>query len=138
MFLLDTNVVSELRQGKANPSAAVRAWAAAQPIHVLYISAVTQLELEIGVLRMARRDEPQASILRRWLTAVMAQFEGRVLPFGTLTVQHCAPLHVPDQRAFRDSMIAATALEHGFTVVTRNVSDFEGLVALVNPWGATP
>jgi predicted nucleic acid-binding protein len=135
MFLLDTNVISELRHGKAAPSATVRAWAKAQPIHVLYLSAVTQLELEIGVLRMARRDPPQADVLRIWLFGVLAQFDGRILPFSSLTAPHCAPLHVPDQRSFRDSMIAATALEHGFTVVTRNEKDFEGCaVALLNPW----
>jgi predicted nucleic acid-binding protein len=135
MFLLDTNVICELRRGKAGPSAAVRSWAKAQPIHVLYLSAVTQLELEVGVHRMARRDPPQADVLRIWLAAVLEQFDGRILPFGSVTAPHCAPLNVPDQRSFRDSMIAATALEHGFTVVTRNEKDFEGCaVALLNPW----
>lgn len=136
MYVLDTNVISELRNGKAKPSPAVRSWAADRPANELYLSAVTVMELEIGVSQMERRDDAQGRILRAWLEQVMLNFERRVLAFTGLTAMFCARLHVPDPKSFRDSMIAATALEHGFTVVTRNVGDFERIphLQLHNPW----
>ena len=112
MFLLDTNVISALRHGKPQPSAAVRAWADGQPGNQLYLSAVTQLELEMGVLRMERKDAAQGAVLRAWVDAVLHQFESRVLPFTGETARLCAGMHVPDPLSFRDSMIAATAQQH--------------------------
>ncbi|RYF32662.1 MAG: type II toxin-antitoxin system VapC family toxin [Comamonadaceae bacterium] len=135
MYVLDTNVISELRSGKPAPSAAVRGWAEQQPANQLYLSAITTMELDIGVRRMERRDAEQGAILRRWSEAIVHQFGGRILPFTASTSLFCAAMHVPDPRSFRDSMIAATAFEHGFTVVTRNVSDFADTGAkLFNPW----
>ncbi|MEO6625127.1 MAG: type II toxin-antitoxin system VapC family toxin [Burkholderiaceae bacterium] len=135
MFVLDTNVVSELRQGKPKQSAAVRAWASTQATARLFLSAITILELEKGVLALERRDAPQGAALRAWLAGVCAAFDGRVLPFGEHTARLCASLHVPNPRAERDAMIAATAIEHGFVVVTRNVPDFRHMgVQLLNPW----
>lgn len=136
MFVLDTNVISELRHGKPHQSAEVRAWAAGQPSSRLFLSAITILELELGILALERRTPPQGSALRIWLSGVREAFAGRILPFTDITATVCASLHVPDPRSERDAMIAATAIEHSFTVVTRNVSDFAGTgVALVNPWG---
>ena len=135
MFLLDTNVVSELRKtGKADKN--VVAWAADQPTARLFLSAITVLELEMGVLLVERRDPAQAKALRHWLeTNVIPAFQGRILPIDTTVARLCARLHVPDPRAERDALIAATALVHGLTVVTRNVVDFElTQVPLLNPW----
>ena len=135
MFVLDTNVISELRRGKPHQSAVVRAWAAGQPSSKLFLSAISILELEMGILALERRTPPQGNALRTWLMGVREAFAGRILPFTDTTAIICAALHVPNPRSERDAMIAATALEHGFTVVTRNESDFVGTGAgLVNPW----
>jgi len=135
MFVLDTNVISELRQGKPQPSIQVRNWAANQPSSKLYLSAITILELEIGIHALERRTPPQGSALRAWLAGVRLAFAGRVLAFTDTTAPVCAALHVPDRRSDRDAMIAASALEHGFAVVTRNVADYADTgVKVVNPW----
>jgi hypothetical protein len=137
MFVLDTNVVSELRKAKAGKADKnVTAWAARVPTGSLHLSAITILELETGVLLAERRDPTQGALLRAWLTNhVLPAFAGRVLAIDTAVAQRCAGLHVPDPRADRDAIIAATALVHGMTVVTRNVADFELTgVQLLNPW----
>ena len=135
MFLLDTNVISELRHGKPNQSSQVRRWAAEQSTGRLFLSAITILELEQGIPALERRAPPQGSALRIWLTGVRDVFAGRVLPFTDQSATICASLHVPNPRSERDAMIAATAIEHGFTVVTRNTQDFVNTgVLLLNPW----
>jgi len=137
MYLLDTDVVAELRKvrlGKADPNVAV--WSATAPVGTLYLSAVTILELETGVVGMERRDAAQGRVLRAWLEDhVLPAFDGRVLPIDTAVARRCAPLHVPNPLAEFDALIAATALVHSMTVVTRNVADFVATgVALLNPW----
>jgi hypothetical protein len=137
MFVLDTNVVSELRKAKTGKAdAGVIAWATAVAQERLYISALTILELELGVLQMERRDQGQGAALRTWLERqVLPAFEGRVLAVDTDVARRGAGLHVPDPRSERDAIIAATALVHGMTVVTRNVRDFESTgVPVLNPW----
>jgi len=135
MYVLDTNVISELRQGKPAQSVDVREWAAGKPLSQLFLSSISILELEKGVLALERRSPPQGSALRAWLTAVRASFAGRILPFTEHTAVLCAAMHVPNPHAERDAMIAATALEHSMTVVTRNVTDFDQTgVRLINPF----
>lgn len=134
-FVLDTNVVSELRRpSRADPR--VVAWASAMPLASLFLSAVTILELELGTLLRERKDPPQGAILRSWLDQqVLPRFEGRILSFDTVVAKRCAGLHVPDPRQERDALIAATALVHGMAVVTRNTADFEPTgVDTLNPW----
>ncbi len=135
MFLLDTNVVSELRRPE-RADADVRAWATRTPLESYLLSVVTVLELERGTLLIERRDAQQGGVLRRWLELeILAQFAARILPVTTTIARRCASLHVPDPRPERDALIAATALVHGLTVVTRNTADFEPMgVKLVNPW----
>lgn len=137
MFVLDTNVVSELRRAKAGRADRnVVRWAARVPAESLFVSAITILELETGVLLVQRRDTKQGALLRAWLDQqVLTAFSGRVLPVDTAVALRCAALHVPDPRSERDALIAATAMVHGMTVVTRNVADFAATGApLLNPW----
>ena len=137
MYLLDTNVVSELRKirlGKADSH--VASWADSVDATDLYLSVITVQELEIGVLLAERRDPAQGVIFRAWLNGhVLPAFTDRILTVDTAVAQRSARLHVPDPRPVRDGLIAATALVHGMTVVTRNVSDFEPTgVLTINPW----
>jgi len=137
MFVLDTNVVSELRKVRSGKcDAQVEKWADSVEAVSLYVSAITILELEIGVLQMEGRDAGQGAMLRAWMdNHVLPEFAERVLPIDTAVAQRCARLHVPDRRSERDALIAATALVHGMTVVTRNLADFEPTgVGVLNPW----
>lgn len=139
MFLLDTNVVSELRKAKAGRADKnVVAWAASTSASGMFVSAITVQELEIGVLLAERRDAAQGAILRRWLeTQVLPAFAERILPVDTAVARRGAVLHVPDPRPVRDSFIAATALVHRMPVVTRNVPGFAPTgVEIINPWQA--
>ena len=140
MYLLDTNVVSELRKvGDGRADASVVAWISNQLSGRFYISVLTLMELEIGILRIERRDAKQGARLRQWMDQyIMPEFMERTLPIDTAVALKCARLHVPDPRAERDALIAATAIVHGMTVVTGNVTDFETTgVAVFNPWTAT-
>jgi predicted nucleic acid-binding protein len=135
MYLLDTNVISELRRpDKADEN--VVSWAASVPAAYFYLSVISILEIEQGTRQRARRDPVQGAQLRAWIDIlVLPTFAGRILSIDTAIAQRCAALHVPDPRAERDALIAATALIHGMTVVTRNVADFSAAgVALLNPW----
>jgi predicted nucleic acid-binding protein len=137
MFLLDTNVISELRRpDKADRN--VVAWANAAPAANFFMSAISILEIELGARLIERRDAAQGAVLRAWIDdQILIRFEGRILAIDTAVAQRCAQLHVPNPRAERDTLIAATALVHGLTVVTRNVGDFEPTgVPYLNPWDA--
>jgi predicted nucleic acid-binding protein len=141
MFLLDTNVISELRKARAGKADRnVAAWARAVPAGSLFLSAIVIQELEIGTLLAERRDPSAGAILRAWLDDhVLPAFAERILPVDTTVARRSAALHVPDPRPVRDGLIAATGLVHGMTVVTRNVADFAPTgVPLLNPWDEPP
>ena len=133
-YLLDTNVLSELR--KREGSSAVKAWIAGQESADLAISVITILEIEIGIRRIALRDEAQATAIRRWhQTKVLAGFRGRIIGVDLEIVLRVAEFHVPDRAPQHDALIAGTAAARGLTVVTRNVDDFRRTgVPIVNPW----
>jgi predicted nucleic acid-binding protein len=137
MYLLDTNVVSELRKAKTRRvNRRVYQWAKDASRAAMFLSAISVLELELGILLVERRDRSQGAVLRSWMeNHVLPAFEGRVLAVDVAVARKAAALHVPDPRPHREALIAATALVHGMTVVTRNVADFEPTgVTLVNPW----
>jgi toxin FitB len=135
MFLLDTNVISELRR-RDRADRQVLQWASTVGKPLQFISAVTIMELEAGALSLRRKEMAQGDVLWSWIRhTVLPEFAGRVLPFGIQTSLLCAPFHVPDRRPERDAMIAATALQHQLTVVTRNTRDFAPMgVPILNPW----
>lgn len=137
MYLLDTNVISELRKaagGRADPK--VVAWARGVPANRQFLSVVTLLELDLGILLLERRDGEQRVLLRRWFDEqVIPVFSGRTLDIDTAVARACARLHVPDRRPGHDALLAATAVVHGLTVVTRDVAGFKGTGARVfDPW----
>ncbi len=141
MFLLDTNVISELRKARAGKADRnVATWGRTVPTGSLFLSAIVIQELEIGVLLAERHDPPKGATLRTWLDDhVLPAFCERILPVDTAVARRSAALHVPDPRPIRDGLIAATALVHGMTVVTRNVADFAPTgVPLLNPWNDPP
>jgi predicted nucleic acid-binding protein len=137
MYLLDTNVVSELRKARAGKADCnVAAWANSVPAASLFISAITVHEIELGVLLKERKDAAQGAILRAWFDErVLPAFAGRVLVVDSVIAKCSASFHVLDPRPARDMFIAATALVHRMAVVTRNVADFQETgVEIKNPW----
>jgi predicted nucleic acid-binding protein len=141
MFLLDTNVISELRKaGDRKADATVVAWLSSADAESFYLSALTLMEIEVGILRMERWDVAQGARLRAWMNHhILPEFAERTLAVDRAVALRAAHLHVPDPRPDRDSLIAATALVHGMIVVTRNTADFTPTgVAVMNPWDAQP
>lgn len=143
--LLDTNVISELRKPAGRASDQVRDWVRGQLPSTLFLSAITILEIDLGIRRRRRRDPEQADLLQRWLEdGVLATFDGRILPVDVdvdvdvAVTRRAAALRVPDPRPERDALIGATALVHDLTVVTRNVSDFCTIgVEIRDPWSSS-
>ncbi len=137
MYLLDTNVISELRKagdGKADVN--VVAWLSSMDAGTFFLSAVTLMEIELGILRIERRDAAQGTRLRTWMNNhILPEFADRTLPVDAAVALRCAALHVPDPCSERNAFIAATALVHGMTIVTRNTADFKATaVPILNPW----
>ena len=135
MYLLDTNIVSELRKASKADQRVVN-WARQTDTLSMYISVISILEIRMGILSLQRKDAEQAKVLDSWLSRqVIPGFADRILPIDLPVSLRCAELHVPDPRSDRDALIAATALHHGLTVVTRNTRDFIATGAMLhNPW----
>ena len=136
-YLLDTNVISESRRlgtSRVDPVAAL--WLDRIDVGETFLSAMTVFELERGVRQMERRDAAQGLMLRRWFgEQVMVTYEARILPLSGAVALVCAGLHIPHPKSERDAWIAATAIDAGLTVATRNVGDFEGMgIRMVNPF----
>jgi toxin FitB len=137
MYLLDTNIVSELRKvkaGKADKN--VKKWAAKVDASELFISVITIQEIEIGILLLERKDVAQARVFRRWFEEqVLPAFSMRILAVDVNVARTSASLFIPNPRPVRDALIAATALVHGMQVVTRNTDDFcIPNLPVLNPW----
>ena len=133
-MLLDTNVVSALRRPERHPQ--VTRWVAVQQPAELFLSAVTIGEIRRGITQQERRDAPFARELAVWLARLLILFGDRVLAFDVPAAQRWGRLSASLGHNSIDLMIAATALEHGLTVVTGNVSHFEPTgVRVLNPFG---
>ena len=137
MYLLDTNAVSELRKascGRTDPN--VVGFFSSVAASELFLSPVTLMEIKRGILPLERRDAKQSAVLRDWVSGhLLPVFARRILPINAAVALSCARLHVPNPCSANDAWIAATALVHGMTVVTRNVGDFASTgVPLLNPW----
>lgn len=137
MYLLDTNIISELRKGKKADNNVI-SWAEKVSASSLFLSVITILEIEAGIWQKERKDPYQGAILRSWLEShVLPAFSDRILPVDVAVGLQCAKLQIPDPRSDRDALIVATALVHGLIIVTRNLKDFKDAGAdLLNPWDA--
>jgi predicted nucleic acid-binding protein len=135
-MLVDTNVLSELRKREAVRDPGVKAWERETDLAAVHLSAITVSELATWVDLVARRDSGQGAVIEEWFrNRVLALFGPRILPVDSAVAIRAGALHVPDPRDYRDAFIAATALVHGLTVVTRNVSHFAAMgVPLINPF----
>lgn len=137
MYLLDTNVISESRKmAKGNANQGVMDWLSTVSEHEIFTSAVVMMELERGVLRLERKDIPQGQLLRYWFEQeICPAFQNQILTIDQETARICAKLHIPEHAPENDVWIAASAIQHNFTLVTRNTADFMRTgVKLFNPF----
>lgn len=132
-FLLDTNVVSEIR--KKAPNTSVEAWFASVPADELYLSVLVVGEIRQGIERLTRRDPAQAEVFERWLTQLGKVFGDRIVPITSDVADRWGCLNVPDPVPVVDGLLAATALVRGWTLVTRNGRDVASTgVRLLDPF----
>jgi predicted nucleic acid-binding protein len=135
-LLLDTNVISEIRKPKDRIDAKVAHWSKTVDFAACRLSVISLLEIQRGILSIARRDAEQGSALLKWLEQeIMPDFRGRIIPIDSVVAIRAAELQAPDPRPLADALIAATSLIHNLTVVTRNVDNFLPCgVRVINPW----
>jgi predicted nucleic acid-binding protein len=135
-FLLDTNVVSEIRKKQPHPS--VSRWFGSVPESELFLSVLVIGEIRQGIERLARRDPAQAEVYEQWLTQLATVYEDRIVPITTDVAEVWGQLNVPDPVPVVDGLLAATALVRGWTLVTRNTADVESTgVRLFDPFAPT-
>ncbi|GII81861.1 ribonuclease VapC [Sphaerisporangium rufum] len=136
-FLLDTNVVSEVRKRHGSPT--VKDWIGSSSGPTLYLSCLTIGEIRSGVESRRRRDPGQAAILERWLHELRRQFADRVVPITPAVAEEWGRLNAVRTLPVADGLIVATARVHGWTLVTRNVKDVDGTgVSVINPFDLPP
>jgi len=133
-YLVDTNIVSELRK-KRRCDPGVAAWFAQVPSEEIYLSALTLGEIRKGIESLRRRDAASAEVLDRWLHELAADYAGRILPIDQAIAEQWGRFNVPDPLSMLDSLLAATASVHRMTLVTRNLKDVERTgVGCLNPF----
>lgn len=139
MYLLDTNVISELRKiPKSTADKNVMAWAKSVDSTLMFMSTITIFEIELGIQLHRQKDATQSLMLHDWFHGhVMPLFAGRVLPVNEIIALTAAELNCPNRRPLNDSLILATGKVHQLIIVTRNEKDFEGAgIKVLNPWGS--
>ena len=137
MYLLDTNIISELKKldsGKIHPQ--VQRWAYSINLMQTKISVVSITEIRTGILSLARKDQAQAASLDNWFTnRLLPAYRTKTLPVDAKVALIYAQLNVPNKRPINDAYIAATAIAHKLKLVTRNIQDFQGIpITLENPF----
>lgn len=138
MYLLDTNIISQIRKINA-PSCpiAFKSWFDSVDLTMCYLSAITVFEVELGILQKSRKDPVQAQILRDWFeNQVKTEFATRILPIDTQSALKSAGFHVPNPASLPDSLIAGVAVAYNMILVTKNAKDFIDFqdIQLFNPF----
>ena len=133
-YLLDTNVISELRKGEScDPN--VRTWFSPVPVEELFMSVLTIGEIRRGIESIRFRDQATARVLELWLRQLVSSYEDRILPVDQEVAERWGEMNVPDPLPVMDGLIAATARVHDLTVATRNTKDMARTgVSVMNPF----